>query len=300
LALELLLPNFFILGAAKAGTTSLYYYLRQHPQVFLSEVKEPHFFDYDPFYAEGLEAYVSRHFSRSWGFPARGEATPRYFYDYKKVIPRMLNAFGPFPPRFIVLLRDPVERAWSHYLHRRRNCTETETFERALELEEGRLKQNPEVWAGYFNQGLYAKQLEEWFRHFPRDRFLIGLTEDLQARPTELLENICSFLGVGPPAELDVSDIKNPASEPRIRFIMKFLRRPSLVRKFVKRLLPRHTQLGLSWYIRKINLRPYANSLPKMNEETALFLRALYADDLAKLQEMIKRDFSKWINGRNK
>ncbi len=293
------MPNFFILGAAKAGTTSLHYYLQQHPKVFLSAVKEPNFFGYDPFYAEGIHKYVARHFSCSCGFPARGEATPTYFHQYETVIPRMQEAFAAVSPRFLVILRDPVDRAWSHYLHRKRNCTEPETFERALALENERLQQNPQAFVGYFRPGLYAKQLTAWFRHFPRDRFLIGLTEDLRAKPTEFISNICSFLGVDPPAEMDLSEKKNRASEPRIRWLMQLLNRPNLVQRFVKSLLSRHTQLRLSWYIRELNLRPYTKELPRINEETAASLRTLYAEDLERLEEMIERDLSKWINGNS-
>jgi hypothetical protein len=133
------LPNFFLLGAAKAGTTSLYHCLKQHPQVFMPANKEPRFFDRDEFYQEGLSVYLNRHFKGSEIYPARGEATPAY-HRPEKVIPRMKKAYGRLSPKFLIILRDPVERAWSHYLHRVFFTLEEESFEHALKLEKSRIQ----------------------------------------------------------------------------------------------------------------------------------------------------------------
>ena len=292
------LPNFFILGAAKAGTTSLHYYLQQHPHIFLSKVKEPHFFDSDLSYAEGIHTYVSRHFAGSQAFPARGEATPAYFHRHEKVIPRMLKAFGESPPRFVLILRNPVERAWSHYLDRRRTCMEIETFERALVLEETRLRQNPDNWVSYYSDGLYSKQLAAWFQNFSRRRFLVILNEDLKTRPYELVTEICSFLEVNDRPIVDVSKRMNVASQPKSRWLMETLNRPFLLRKSMKYLLSRHARRRLLNYIREQNLRPHNGAAPKMIAETEALLRIQYADDLMRLQEMIGRDLTSWIYGK--
>jgi hypothetical protein len=113
-AIWLRLPNSFILGAAKCGTTSLYYYLKQHPEIYLPKDKEPHFFDNDVFWNEGVDVFLRRHFQGAQRFPARGESTPAYFHRWEKVIPRIKAVYSDVIPKFIAIFRYPVERAFSH------------------------------------------------------------------------------------------------------------------------------------------------------------------------------------------
>ena len=169
-------PNFFVLGAAKCGTTTLHEVLIAHPHIFMTKQKEPHFFDADTYYNCGLDRYLRDHFRGAAGFKARGEATPAYLRS-RKARDRIRGNLGK-DLRFVVILRDPVTRAWSHYLHQRRACVETESFERALELEPKRSSAGRPAWTTYFGDGLYARQLLVWFEAFPREHFLVLLTED--------------------------------------------------------------------------------------------------------------------------
>ena len=140
------LPNLFILGAAKAGTTSLYHYLKQHPQIYLSSIKEPHFFDDDENFAKGLNNYVKQYFRNSEMYPITGEATP-YIQNGIKVASRINQAYSNNPPKFVIILRDPVKRAWSHYMHRVRTGLETNSFEDALLRKDSKLgnDHDPEI-----------------------------------------------------------------------------------------------------------------------------------------------------------
>ena len=138
-SLSIARPNFFVLGAPKCGTTTLHEVLMAHPHIFMTKEKEPHFFDTDTYYNRGLDRYLRDHFRGAAGFKARGEATPTYLRS-GKARDRIRGDLGK-DLRFVVILRDPVKRAWSAYLQECRYGVETESFERALELEPTRLSQ---------------------------------------------------------------------------------------------------------------------------------------------------------------
>ena len=289
------LPNFYILGVTKAGTSSLYAYLKQHPQVYLPEAKEPHFFNIDLNYAEGLEKYLRRHFAHAASYPARGEATASYLSRYEDVIPRMAPLYDGAPPRFIVIMRDPVARAWSHYLHRIRNGWETESFERALELEESRLRaKSSEWWVGYFSEGLYAQQLEIWFEHFPRDRFLFLLTDDLARDAGGTMRRMFEFLGVDPSIEVDTGFKENTAAAPRSKLLGQFLGRPSPIKAPLKAIVPRRWRSFIKKPLNRLNQRAFAEP-PKLDPDIARMLRARYADEIVRLERIIDRDLSHWL-----
>ena len=184
------LPNLFILGASKCGTTSLHAYLSQHPEIYMTSVKEAHFFDSDKRYAKGIDFYINTFFPDSDGFHWKGEGTPGYFHFHSKVIPRVMETYGGKEINFILVFRDPVARAWSHYLDRKRKLIEPESFEDALEMENDRLAKNPEEWVGYYSCGLYALQLKAWFEHFSRDRFCFLLSDELSENPDSALKTI--------------------------------------------------------------------------------------------------------------
>ena len=193
-------PNFFVLGAAKCGTTTLHEVLAAHPHIFMTKEKEPRFFDDDTYYTRGLDRYLRDHFRGAAGFKARGEASPTYLRS-GKARDRIRGDLGE-DLRFVVILRDPVKRAWSAYLQECRYGAETESFERALELEPSRLSVGRPAWTTYFRGGLYARQLRVWFEAFPREHFLVLLTEDLAERPNAVARQVFAFLEVDPDVEV--------------------------------------------------------------------------------------------------
>ena len=150
-SLSIARPNFFVLGVPKCGTSTLHQVLMAHPHIFMTKQKEPHFFDTDTYYTRGLDRYLRDHFRGAAGFKARGEATP--YLRSEKARDRIRGDLGK-DLRFVVILRDPVKRAWSHYLHQCRLGVETESFERALELESTRLSAGRPSWTAYFRDGL--------------------------------------------------------------------------------------------------------------------------------------------------
>lgn len=213
-------PDFIIVGAKRGGTTSLYNYLLEHPSIQppfpgRQHIKGVHYFDSE--FARGPRWYRShfplavngRHIARPTVVPAiAGEASPYYLF-HPLAAARLAHAFPDV--RIIVMLRDPVERAYSHYKERVRNGGETLSFEEALEAEEGRLRgeaerivREPDYRSvahedySYLAQGHYLDMLPRWFELFPREQFYIGASEDFYEDPDHIVNDVWSFLGVAP------------------------------------------------------------------------------------------------------
>ena len=124
------LPNFMCIGASKSGTTSLYDILKQHSDIFLPSFKEPHFFDIPLVYQNGIEWYKKTYFQSVKNEKCIGDFTPTYLFD-EHAPERILNDLG-VNMKFIIILRNPVDRAYSHYLHSKRDLHEHLSFEDAL------------------------------------------------------------------------------------------------------------------------------------------------------------------------
>ena len=210
------LPDFLVIGAQRAGTTTLYHYLVRHPQV-LGAIgdKEVHHFDQPG--AEDLHAYraafprratVEREGRRAHGKVVVGEATP--YYLFHPAVPERVRAALP-DVRLIAVLRDPVERAWSHHRHEVELGYEDLPFEDALEREEERLAGEEERLLSdpravsfahqhhsYVARGRYLEQLARWWRAFPSERLLLIRSEDLHRDPASTMGSISEHLGIEP------------------------------------------------------------------------------------------------------
>jgi hypothetical protein len=201
-------PDFLIIGAEKAGTTWAYDILRAHPDLFLPDVKEIHFFnrftstgrETDNFRRRGLGWY-DRHFDGAHGNMAVGEATPMYLCDPDA--PGRIRQTLP-DARFIVLLRDPVSRTLSHYRMARAKRHVSEELRTLID------RRDP-IFIG---RSLYGAQLERWFGLFPRDRFLVLFFEEVMAAPREALVRIADWLGVdaAPLLSADPDTARNAAA----------------------------------------------------------------------------------------
>ena len=160
--------------------------------------------------------------------------------------------------KFIVLLRHPVERAWSHYLHTCRTVYETETFADALALEEQRLSKNSNDWVGYSRDGYYAHQIEYWLSYFDRKQFMFILHEDLSQNAQGILQDTFRFIGVEPQTPIDITFRTNTASQPRNRFLMYLLSHPPEQVQFVTQTVfsvQRRQQIRS--FLRKLLSKPY-------------------------------------------
>jgi hypothetical protein len=202
------LPDFLILGAQKAGTTALYEYLYRHPAISGPSWKEVSFFDRHWWRGE---RWYRGHFPRGATAPV-GEASPSYLFHPQA--PERVRSLVP-DARLIAILRNPVDRAFSHYQHERALGREPLSFEDALAAEEQRTRGEVERMTAdprYFShawwnwtyraRGLYAEQLERWYDVFPRGQVLVLLNEELDAQPAETYARVLEFLGA-PPHELE-------------------------------------------------------------------------------------------------
>lgn len=197
------LPSYLIIGAQRAGTTSLHDYIGAHPDVKPPWAKEVHYFS---LHATRPLAWYRSHFPASGAMT--GEATP--YYLFHPLAPAHVAQVLP-DVKLIVLLRNPITRAHSHHTHERLSGTEPLEFAEALEREqertdgeEERLMRNPGARSfahqhySYLARGAYAHQLERWLRHFPRERLLLLATDDLSADPDGSILRVEAFLGLEP------------------------------------------------------------------------------------------------------
>jgi hypothetical protein len=199
------LPNFLLVGAAKSGTTSLYYYLKQHPEVYLSEIKECKFFSRmtgnykGPGDEEDLNKQIIKTlddykllFTNVNHEKAIGDISPDYLYYYGESVKNIKTILGD-NVKIIVILRNPVERAYSKYLHNVRECFETLSFEEALNEENARKRKNW-GWGWYHTStGFYYKQVKAYLDNF--NQVKVYLYEDLKNDSPKLMKNIYEFLG---------------------------------------------------------------------------------------------------------
>jgi hypothetical protein len=241
-------PDFVIVGTQRGGTTSLHAYLRAHPDIVTPAKKEIHFLT-DRF-ERGAAWYIGQ-------FPAFvpentlvGEATP--YALFHPLAPQRLFHVSP-GARIIVLLRNPVDRAYSHYLHEHARGHETLAFEDAIAVEPERLRgledrlatgellvSDVHKRASYIERGRYARQLERWFSVFPRDQLLILRSEDLYANPVQVTRQVTDFLGIAP-LEIEAFSAHNATSGPP----MQATTREMLERQFAED--NAHLTALLSW-----------------------------------------------------
>lgn len=206
------LPGYIVIGTHKGGTSSIQSYLVQHPQLHGGTHKEVHFFDYQ--FHRGIKWYRSV-FPKTADLPEgsmTGEATP--FYMVHPLVPARVAEVMP-DVKFIVLLRDPVDRAISHYYHQVRRGREKLSLHEGFAAEAERItEEKKRLLAGevfkpepfrrfsYTERGLYAGQLKRWFEHFPREQFFIDTSERFYSQTDAFLAEVFEFLGVDPTVKI--------------------------------------------------------------------------------------------------
>ena len=215
-----LLPDFLIIGTQRGGTTSLYNYLQTHPCIGTTTTKEIHFFDrkyskglawYRGHFPTAFQKYYTQHLQgRTF---LTGEATPSYLF-HPHAFKRVAQALPGV--KLIVMLRNPVDRAYSQHHHVIKHGYVTSSFEEAIRDEEERIDRErkkilqDEAYdsyayrhASYLSRGIYVDQLQTWMKVFPREQFLILKSEDFYANPARSFKQVLAFLGV-PETELQV------------------------------------------------------------------------------------------------
>jgi hypothetical protein len=307
------MPNFLIIGAQKSGTTSLYEYLKQHPQIYMSSLKEPRFFAFEgekPTFAgpgdrelykdvvSDLEDYQAL-FQGISKEMAIGEASVVYLY-----FPRTPERIRHYIPdvRLIAVLRNPVERAYSAFLHLTRDRKEPlRDFASALQAEDERIQNNwGPIWH-YKQIGFYYAQLKRYYDMFEREQIRVYLHEDLSDDPTKMLKEIFEFLGVDNTFVPDVRQRHNVSSVPAngrwyAMYTLLQSQNPvkAVVRPFLPRALRRRLFTQVYGRISTSSQDQHVTKLP-LPVEVRRQLTEAFRDDILRTQGLIKRDLSHWL-----
>ena len=277
------LPNLIIIGAMKCGTTSLHYYLNQHPEISMSSPKELKFFVAEKNWQRGVEWYRS-HFSDS--AKIRGEASPDYTACHRRqnVASRIYSVVPE--AKLIYIIRDPVERIISHYMHRKLKGVEHRTINEALS--ECDLCNN-----NYLLRSQYYLQLKEYLNYFPNRQILILTLEELSSHPQKTLKKIFSYLEVEESFKNFQIDKKLNQAKNKIpkNSLKMFGDRMSLLNYAFLR-LPNQLQ----WQVARLLGNPFSltTERPQLSPELKQRIIDLLQEDVNRLREYTGKDFHHW------
>ena len=282
-----MLPDFFIVGAPKAGTTSLYRYLKQHPDVFLPDIKEPNFFSSTELLADNLyynakiitdlQEYRALYSGDGDG-RVRGDASVSYLF-YPQV-PQRIKEMVP-DARIIIMLRNPVDRAYSHYLMDKRLGYVNISFEEIV-MRQSTHKLQRLFYQQFVEIGLYADQVERYLKVFGENNVHIILFEDFAENVFDCLKQVCLFLDISPEYELKIEQ-HNAFGFPGNK-ISGWIYGSRLVRKCFGSILPKAGKKFLK------DLVLSDKQKPPISREVVNTLWNLYEKDVERLSILLKRD----------
>jgi len=297
------LPDFLIVGAAKSGTTALHYYLKQHPKIFMPKQKELwlfSFLDLDPTEAVMPKKAVYRlddyanHFKEAREDQILGEACPIYLYAYEDSIRNIKKVYGEdySALKIIIILRNPAERTWSHFMMNKRDGSEylkdiTDFLKTNDNLRSKNLFRRGIFAADYIGFGMYYKQVKYYMDEF--DKVKIFLYEDLCKDALEVTKEIFRFIGVDYSFVPDTETKYNISGHIRFKSLNALIHRKCWLKGFLKLLLP--------FDIRAIKFKVSAKNIQKQEMPIGIkreLIKRYYEDDIRKLQTLIKRDLSSW------
>ncbi len=293
-------PNLFIVGAPRCGTTSLYNYLKQHPQIFFTETKEPHYFGKDLTRTGSMYNYTQEEYLALFSYARNqkiiGEASPHYLYS--KSAPHEIYRFNP-ASKIIILLRDPVEMIYSLHSRYVYSGNETETdFMKALALEKYRLKGErlPKhidlIEKLFYKTYVYrlADQIRSYLNIFGNENVKIILFFQFISNVREVYKNTLTFLGVDDDFLPDI-EIKNTNKSTRSRIIGNILKRCAMpLGKFRAKFTSK--PLGITKLLSELNSKQ--SRRPQLAEDIRIALQNEFTTVIDQLEEIVHRDLSVW------
>ena len=239
------LPDFLVAGTGRSGTSSLYFYLREHPEIYMPEFKEPHFFNFigQPSPHHNMPPWTIHDYANLFASAGQdqliGEASASYLYYFEESIRNIQMVYGERYRhlKIMVILRNPIERAWSYYMLGRRRGYEKDYFEMIKDYNQGGKK----IFHDFIRSGLYCDQLLAYLQAFPH--FRIILFEELQQQPECTVRKIFEYLGVRDKTYLpqNVKTVYNASGGPKNRLlapVYNFLFMDNRVKKLLKPLVP--------------------------------------------------------------
>ena len=288
------LPDFIVAGAQRCGTTSLHSYLSQHPGICMTREKEAHYFCWDLLYDQGLEWYEG-HFRHCPEGLVVGETTPDYMY-----LPGVPERMAKDVPdaRLVFILRNPIDRAYSHYWHEVQLGWERLTFEQAVSSEPSRIPRSPEerYHFSYVDRGEYAKHLARFLEHFPEEQVHVMLFEDMRGELGAALSPLFGFLGVDIDFVPAREETRNVGGRPSLPVLQRLARRGNpLIKQLPERKLGTGMghRVGMAFadLVTRINVR---KRYPPMAVSVRDSLRRHFEGPNAALEELVGIDVSGW------
>lgn len=317
-------PNFFLIGTVKGGTTSLHRYLDQHPEIYLSPIKEVNYFsrydikeedfardyrhdiaiDLEKYFAQGMKtpvhiAHVTKEedylrlFSKVKHEKAIGEMSLSYML-YENA-PQKIHEQYP-DAKIIAMLRNPAERAFSQYIM---NLKQGKILSKDFIKEITEDDQKPiKGWGAnhqYLMIGKYYEQLKRYYDLFPAEQIKIFLFDDYKVRPSDVVREMFEFLGVRPDIEIDTSQKANEGGVPKMKLVNYIFNHFGII-SWAKNNLP------MSWRapFKKWMYKTDKQEIPKMTQEERQFLIDYYREDILQLEKLLHRDLSKWLQASTK
>jgi hypothetical protein len=304
---RVILPSFVIAGAPRCGTTSLHYYLRQHPQVCMSAIKEPNFFLFgrngtpaigeEPIIRKSIRrlAEYAALFRPHDGVAAVGEASPLYLYA-RPAAAEILAVCGVI--QVVCVLRRPAERAWSHFLYAFPDVPEGERTSTFAELVEAEMRGGPDyepyrTRTHLLRLGRYAEQVQRYHDTFGAENVLVLLTEDLADDRSGALGEVCRFIGVDDDVQLELDHRYNTSGAPAPSAVPGLRRVVRRAQPRLKRLLPARVAGRLA-ELRVVRADGGLGAPPPLDPDLARRIADWCADDIDALARLLGRDLSGW------
>jgi hypothetical protein len=300
------LPNFLVVGTAKVGTTSLASYINAHPQIEIPR-KETFYFNRSEFSDICLPYPLQRPMSSvvqtigeyqavfsSCTAPILGEVGTGYLYHYEHSIPSIKKTLGA-DVKIIIILRNPIERAYSAYQHFRKDVFEDKSFEESLEMEYYRIRQKWDFMWHYKAVGLYYQQVQAYKQSFPEVYVLFY--EDLKANPQKFISNIYSILGADDFVP-DTSKVKNISGEPKFPWMQKLITHEnalkSLVRPLARQVMSDENRSLLRKYLKSKNIKSAESISPEAHNK----LKVYYKNDIKLLSSLLQKNLDHWLDDK--
>lgn len=307
-------PNFFVIGVVKGGTTSLYHYLKQHPDIYLPPIKETNYFSrsdideskftneyridvelkLDQYFADGMpeEIHIAHinekeEYERLY-FPVHEENAIGEISNSYAICPSAAEAIKSYNPnaKIIALLRNPISRIWSHYIMNLRDAKVSKPdFIFEVQHDFNSKMKGWGISHQYIELGLYYQQVKRYLDVFGKEKCLFLLYEDFRDNPNEVLAKICKFLKVDDQFAFNVNSRKNHAALPRVKFLNKIMVKSGMI-KWGKKVFTREKRDSLS------KLMYSQSRVPSISRKSEVFIKDFYKKDVAKLSDLLDMDLT--------
>lgn len=293
-------PSFLVVGAAKSGTTSLDGYLKQHPDIFLPGIKESRYFsnvvdkNINPFTNQEHVNIISspkKYYDLFKNSTAKaiGDISPDYLYYYEESIKKIKNELGE-DTKIIIILRNPIERAYSNYLHLRRDDLTEKSFQEVINMES---TWGSNIWYGFKNisSGYYYDAVKSYIDNFKNVKVI--LFEEFIKNPEECISDITKFIEIDEYFKYKKPGFTNKTGIPKSKFLNNISKGKiplkTIIKPIVFKIFSRNKIQSILQNIRNNNLNK-----PKLEESIKIQLIKIYSNDIEKLEKLLNKDLSIW------